>query len=245
MLNSRLRSLRRAKQCVRHNETSNLTFPINISPATSDGLEITHTLEYYGRMLFTLHLLPLLRRSPNPRVLTVLAGTMLANRLNTADLTLTHTTHFLGLQTQTQLSIMTTLFLDRLSADPLNAHISFIHNSPGSVDTGNIDRHHVRSWTAPVNFMRLLRPIHWVMGHTDAECAQRHVYIASSGKFGRVGPLLEGSAEQGTTGREGSGLFILNHDCDVSFDRKALVALRAKGQEEVWTGTMGILGTFV
>ncbi|KAJ4994630.1 Oxidoreductase lepF, partial [Colletotrichum sp. SAR 10_66] len=105
---------------------------------TAEGLEVTHALQYYGRMLFTLSLLPLLRASPSPRVLTVLGGSFLSTNLLVDDLDLRKAGNFGGMRSQTHMSIMNTLFLDRLASDPDNAKITFVHNWPGAVDTGNM-----------------------------------------------------------------------------------------------------------
>lgn len=233
---------RNSKSCEVTDDTNIYPDPL---PDTSEGLDVTHALEYFGRMLFTLHLLPLLRKSAAARVLTVLAGSMLTDRLIIDDLTLEKPSNFGGFNTQIQLSIMNSIFLDRLSADSDNANITFLHNSPGSVKTGNMFRHHTPTWHNPFTWLVLLTPMHWFMGHTEEESGQRHLYLATSGKFARSGPLLDGKATKGTTGREGSGLYILNYKCDVSYNEKALKALRAKGQDEVWKETMRILGPFL
>ncbi|KAF5489300.1 Oxidoreductase andH [Colletotrichum siamense] len=116
---------------------------------TGEGIEVTHALQYYGRMLFTLSLLPLLRASPSPRVLTVLGGSFLSTNLLVDDLDLRKAGNFGGMRSQTHMSIMNTLFLDRLASDPENAKITFVHNWPGAVDTGNMARYHAPSWLSP------------------------------------------------------------------------------------------------
>ncbi|EQB58226.1 hypothetical protein CGLO_01548 [Colletotrichum gloeosporioides Cg-14] len=88
---------------------------------TAEGLEVTHALQYYGRMLFTLSLLPLLHASPSPRVLTVLGGSFLSTNLLVDDLDLRKAGNFGGMRSQTHMSIMNTLFLDRLASDPENS----------------------------------------------------------------------------------------------------------------------------
>ncbi|KAJ3938520.1 uncharacterized protein N0V96_011247 [Colletotrichum fioriniae] len=97
---------------------------------------LAETRRYYSRMLATLHLLPLLRASasgPSPRVLTVLAGSMLSTRIDATDLNLTrsspsstNSSRLFGFKTQTHMATMNTLFLDRLASDPANTGVSFI-----------------------------------------------------------------------------------------------------------------------
>ncbi|KAF9879554.1 short chain dehydrogenase reductase family protein [Colletotrichum karsti] len=133
---------------------------------TTEGLDVTHALEYYGRMLFTLSLLPLLRASPSPRVLTVLGGSVLSNKLIVDDLNLERPGNFGGIQSQAHMNTMNTLFLDRLSTDPMNDNITFVHNWPGAVDTGNMDRYHKPSLLSPVPLTVLLKPV-FISGPTS------------------------------------------------------------------------------
>ncbi|TEA13042.1 Oxidoreductase andH [Colletotrichum sidae] len=200
---------------------------------TSEGLDVTHALEYYGRMLFTLLLLPLLRASPSPRVLTVLAGSMLSKRLNVDDLNLEKPGNFGGIQTQGHMAIMNTLFLDRLAADADNENVSFVHNWPGVVDTGNMARYHRPSALSPFPLTALLKPLTWLIKFSDREAGERHVYNATSGTFGGRGPRGGLGVKKGTAGVEGKGLFLLNHKCEASYNEKILGELRAEAQEKI------------
>lgn len=210
---------------------------------TKEGLEVTHALEYYGRMLFTLQLLPLLRASPlGGRVLTVLAGSMLANKLDADDLNLDGPGKFGGMQTQAHMLIMNTLFFDRLSADPENRGVTFIHNWPGAVNTGNMARYHTPSTWSPAPLTSLLKPLFWFIGFSDKETRERHAYIATSGSFGGRGPRLEGAAAaKNTAGGTEGGLYLVNHKCDVKYNEQALKELRKDAQGKVWDKTMEIL----
>ncbi|TDZ38620.1 Oxidoreductase andH [Colletotrichum spinosum] len=221
---------------------------------TSEGLDVTHALEYYGRMLFTLLLLPLLRASPSPRVLTVLAGSMLSKRLNADDLNLEKPGNFGGIQTQGHMAIMNTLFLDRLAADADNENVTFVHNWPGVVDTGNMARYHRPSALSPFPLTALLKPLTWLIKFSDREAGERHVYNATSGTFGGRGPKGGQGVKKGTAGVEGKGLFLLNHKCEASYNEKILGELRAEAQEKILltlcdvqllTGTGILLSGFV
>ncbi|KXH42285.1 hypothetical protein CSAL01_11561, partial [Colletotrichum salicis] len=140
---SLLAETRRVCEVVKEKETS-LDFlcltagyaPFGGRNDTSEGIDVCHSLEYYCRMLATLHLLPLLRASaaaststspgPTPRVLTVLAGSMLSTRIDATDLNLTRSSpssRLFGFKTQTHMATMNTLFLDKLAADPANAGV--------------------------------------------------------------------------------------------------------------------------
>ncbi|GKT96353.1 short chain dehydrogenase reductase family protein [Colletotrichum tofieldiae] len=176
---------------------------------TTEELDVTHALEYYGRMLFTLHLLPLLRASAAPRVLTVLAGSMLSNKgFLVDDLNLDKPGNFGGMRTQTHMAVMNTLFLDRLAAEPGNDKITFVHNWPGAVNTGNMARYHSPTAWSPVPLTTLLKPLFLVMGFDGPEAGQRHVYLATSGELGGDGPragdgIQGGEIRGGKRGGEG------------------------------------------
>lgn len=87
-------------------------------------------------MAFIQQLLPLLRASPSPRVLTVLSGGIhspLSPELVSTDpelkssYSLKHAADAAGYYTN--------LALERFSADPRNAKIEFVHAAPGAVAT--------------------------------------------------------------------------------------------------------------
>ncbi|KAK1574284.1 uncharacterized protein LY79DRAFT_524166 [Colletotrichum navitas] len=226
---------------------------------TVEGLDVTHALEYYGRMLFTLHLLPLLRAAPAARVLTVLAGSMLrggggAGGLLLDDLNLEGPGAFGGVRTQTHMAVMNTLFLDRLSAEPGNeGAVTFVHNWPGAVDTGNMVRYHVPSLWSPIPLTALLRPLFLVVGFSEKEAGERHLYVATSGGIGggdgpRVidGGERKGGGRRNTRGQEGRrGLFLVDHKCEVVDKSEIMRDLRGEAQRKVWEKTMEILRPYL
>ncbi|KAK1656253.1 hypothetical protein BDP81DRAFT_338542 [Colletotrichum phormii] len=271
---SLLAETRRVCEVVKEKETSLIFLCLTAGYApfggrndTSEGIDVCHSLEYYSRMLATLHLLPLLRASasaststssspgPTPRVLTVLAGSMLSTRIDATDLNLTRSSpssgssRLFGFKTQTHMAIMNTLFLDTLAADPANAGVGFVHNWPGAVDTGNMARYHTPTWWSPFPLTNLLRPLFLVMGFEEREAGERHVYLGTSGRFGGRNEQKEGEGEKGcknTRGEEGrNGLFLVNHKGEVSYSESALEALRGDVQGKVWDLTMEILGPFL
>ncbi|KAK1991899.1 hypothetical protein LX36DRAFT_589520 [Colletotrichum falcatum] len=222
---------------------------------TAEGLDVTHALEYYGRMLFTLHLLPLLRASPAGRVLTVLAGSMLrrgaGGGLLLDDLNLEGPGAFGGVRTQTHMAVMNTLFLDRLSAEEEKSGggggggVTFVHNWPGAVDTGNAARHHAPSFWSPVPLTALLlRPLFLVIGSGEKEAGERHLFLATSGDFG--GGEGKGAGARNTRGEEGRrGLFLVDHKCEVADKSEIMEELRREAQGKVWEKTMEVLGPYL
>ncbi|KAI0020524.1 hypothetical protein F4780DRAFT_791621 [Xylariomycetidae sp. FL0641] len=82
--------------------------PFQGAVATSEGLELSFAVSYYSRLRLVWNLLPLLRRAPAPRLLSILNGTLL-----------------------------TTLAFDHLAATTTTTTLTFLHaTTPGLVHTG-------------------------------------------------------------------------------------------------------------
>jgi NAD(P)-dependent dehydrogenase (short-subunit alcohol dehydrogenase family) len=99
---------------------------------TSEGLDISHALEFYTRICFTQNLLPLLRSSGRARVISVRSPGLESEWMfNPDDLLLEAPGAFGGIATQRHMSIMGTLALERLAEIPENQQIVFMHSHPG------------------------------------------------------------------------------------------------------------------
>jgi NAD(P)-dependent dehydrogenase (short-subunit alcohol dehydrogenase family) len=99
---------------------------------TKEGLETSFALSYYSRIRITQNLLPLLRHSPHPRVLSVLnAGkekTMLEDDLGLEQ-------HWSSGNLMNHTVTMTSLAFKYLAEDENNKNILFLHATPGLVHT--------------------------------------------------------------------------------------------------------------
>jgi NAD(P)-dependent dehydrogenase (short-subunit alcohol dehydrogenase family) len=110
--------------------------PMGTRKETSEGLELSQSLEYYSRKLFILQLLPQLKAAEAPRVVSILSGGMEREGLvDLDDLDLKKPGNFSGVKAQVQYGIMITCTMDKLAID--NPEVTFIHSWPGLVDTGN------------------------------------------------------------------------------------------------------------
>lgn len=128
---------------------------------------------------------------------------------------------------------MNTLTMDLYAAREENSEITFIHNWPGWVDTGNAQRsgtHNPGSWSTR---NLLLAPYLWFTGQSIMESGERHLYMATGGHFG--------GKEKNTRGGSKKGLFILDNKCDVAYDEAILEEFRSDAQERVWNKTTEIL----
>lgn len=79
--------------------------PFGTRKETSEGVEIAQSLEYYTRMLFAIHLLPLLDKAEAPKVVSVLAGGLERATLDLDDLDLKKPGNFGGVKAQVQYAI--------------------------------------------------------------------------------------------------------------------------------------------
>jgi len=100
---------------------------------TSEGLDLSTVLRYYGRVRFIQNLLPVMTK--NARVITVLAGGW-EGKIFEDDLDLERNYSFLN--ANAQYTAMTTLSNDKFAEQ--NPDRGFLHVYPGVVNTGMVGR---------------------------------------------------------------------------------------------------------
>lgn len=210
---------------------------------TSEGLEVAQVLEYHGRMLFTLQLLPLLRKSEAPRVVSVLAGWFVNANIELDDISLRKPENFGAVKAQTQYGSMNSTTLDKLATE--NPDVAFIHSWPGLVDTGNVNRgsdpNSILGWVRRI----LLAPIFYLFSASDVVSGQRHLFQSTSAAFGGRGVPWQGDQARTWEGNLSGGLFLLNNFCNWSKSTKAMTSLRENAQARVWAHTQEVLGPYL
>lgn len=152
---------------------------------TKEGIETSFSISYYSRMRLIQNLLPLLRKSTLPRVLTLLNGgkerPMFDDDIGlekrwSAEAVIAHTT------------TMTSLALEHLSKD--DERITFLHVFPGLVNSGNFIRVNAAEsagvfWRVMLRvFCRMITAVQLIFGITPEECGERQAYHLTSGQFG-------------------------------------------------------------
>ncbi|PVH94465.1 putative short-chain dehydrogenases/reductase [Periconia macrospinosa] len=184
---------------------------------TSEGLPLASGIATHGRTRFILNLLPLLQNAAPGlrRVISVGAasyeGPIDVNNLAGANLSLT--------QWRDQLASMQTLLLEKIACRA--SDVSFIHCVPGVVK-GGIMREMESDFKmkAMVLITGLLAPL---INTSPEECAERHVFLATSARY----PSRDGSASgvavygknkvaKGSDGEVGSGMYTLSQKCNSS-----------------------------
>ncbi|KAH8886539.1 hypothetical protein GQ53DRAFT_750553 [Thozetella sp. PMI_491] len=217
--------------------------PFGTRKETAEGIEIVQSLEYYSRMLFVLRLLPLLRQAEAPKVVSVLAGGMERETFNLDDLDLKKPGSFSGFKAQGHYAVMNTVTLDKLASE--NQDVTFIHSWPGAVNTGN-----VRRGSDPGSFFSwfvwlLLEPLIGLVGFSDDESGQRHLFQGTSAAFGGRGIPWKGKSGVNTLEKQEGGLFLVNNKCECTPNLKVIPVLREKVQAKVWDHTQEVLEQYL
>jgi NAD(P)-dependent dehydrogenase (short-subunit alcohol dehydrogenase family) len=218
--------------------------PFGARRETAEGIEIAQSLEYYSRMLFILHLLPLLERAEAPRVVSVLAGGLERIAIDLDDIDLKRPGNFGFMKAQTQYGTMNTIGLERLAGD--NPHVTFVHSWPGWVNTGNVwrgldDRNSAMAWFVWL----VLDPLIGLISFSDEESGQRHLFQCTSAAFSGCGISWKGKAGVNSLNEQGKGLFLVNYKCDCTPNARVMPILREKAQGTIWDHTLKVLGPFL
>lgn len=246
---SLLQDVKRVCDHIRGQETSlDLLFmtcgyaPFGSRIETTEGLEVTQSLEYYSRILFTQHLLPLLSKSKAPRVVSVLAGGKEPASVPLDDLDLNQPANFGGFKSQLHYTAMNTMALERLAE--MWPDVSFVHSFPGWVMTGNHRRGADKASLLNRAIWPLVDPLMGLMSMSLEESGQRYLFVSTSAAFGGKGVPWDDAACN-THKRVGPGLFLAGQKCDEVDNDKAVSALRERAQDIIWDHTQGKLQSYL
>lgn len=210
---------------------------------TAEGVEIAQSLEYYSRVLFIMHLLPLLEAAEAPRVVSVLAGGIERATVDLDDLGLKKPGNFGGIKAQMQYTVMNTMALEKLAGE--NPNVTFIHSWPGWVNTGNVrrgrDPNSIMAWVMWI----FLEPLIALFSFKDDESAQRHLFMSTSAAFGGRGVSWKGEPGVNSLEKQDNGLFLVNYKCDCTPNSRVLPKLREKAQGKIWEHTLEVLRPYL
>jgi len=182
---------------------------------TSEGIDEKLALHYYSRMAFVQALLPQLRKSTSPRVLSVLSAGVHAPYAH-YDTDPELRTHFSLKNAADAAGFYNDLALDSFARQPENANVTFIHAAPGFVNT---------NWGTELPWIlrgvvRIFQPL----ATSPADCAE---FMCA--------PLLAPHA--GSKRPDEAGVVLLNSSAEPV--RKT--ALHEKAREAVWQHTRELL----
>ncbi|KAI0123768.1 hypothetical protein BJ170DRAFT_94043 [Xylariales sp. AK1849] len=219
--------------------------PLGTRRETAEGLEIAQSLEYYSRMLFVVHLLPLLGEAEAPKVVSVLAGGLEWATIDLDDLDLRKPGNFSIMKAQMQYGAMNTTTLEKLAND--NPNVTFMHSWPGWVNTGNVRRgldpnpNSIMAWFVWL----ILEPLIGLFSFNDEESAQRHLFQSTSAAFGGRGVPWKGKPGINSLGKPADGLFLVNYKCDCTPNAKVMPLLREKALVKIWDHTQEVLRPYL
>ncbi|KAF2810777.1 uncharacterized protein BDZ99DRAFT_462099 [Mytilinidion resinicola] len=198
---------------------------------TPEGFDTTQAIRFYSRMHFLTTLTPALRKSPSPRVVSVLAGGQ-EGELFPDDLLLEK--NYSLIKAAGQATSLMTLFFEAYKNQPGNEKISLVHLYPGAVGGTGLT---IRGLPGFVQFLVnwTVVPLMKLIGQTPKESGERVLYAATSGKFRRAqaGEASEGAElEKGTDGKAGSGVFLVQGDSSVLTENKVLKKYKDEGKAD-------------
>lgn len=219
--------------------------PMGARKETSEGLEITQSLEYYAKIAFTLHLMPLLDKAEAPRVVAVLAGGLeKASKINLDDIELKKPENYTFMKARPQNCMLVSIGLDKLASD--HPHVTFIHSWPGQVNTGNVWRgiDSPNGWLGWVVWL-FLEPLIRLITFSDEEAGQRHLFQCTSAAFGGRGTSWQGEVGLNSLIGQDSAVFLVNYKCDCTPNAKVMAELRGDARQKVWDHTRKVLEPYM
>lgn len=149
-----------------------------------EGVNVDLAVNYYSRLRFMERLLPLLRTSKDPRVVSVLCASQ-EGTLNTSDLALEKPESHGIMSSNKQAVTLMSLAMRELSLQ--NPKVSFSHTNPGMVSTSVHDRW-IASWTGiwavigKALLWTMIPFFHW-LGYTPEQAGEIGYYELTNEKF--------------------------------------------------------------
>jgi NAD(P)-dependent dehydrogenase (short-subunit alcohol dehydrogenase family) len=194
---------------------SQACFPINVPqckhllPLTSDipsltpkdtkeGIDLSFALQYYSRMRLLMNLLPLLRNSSRPRIVSVLSGGK-EQQMRDDDIGLENPDHYTWQGAIVHHATMTSLAFGYLAEN--DKKITFMHVFPGLVSTRLFSR--VAAPSTSGQLARTLTALFagfgsllvWLLGVSALDCGARQAFLLTNDKYGpgalRIGDKSE------------------------------------------------------
>lgn len=210
---------------------------LDMHAQTSEGLGLLGALSYYSRIRFMMKLLPLLKLGKGlRRVVSVFTATK-EGPFNVEDMDLRHVNLRSIMQVRGHGATMMTLGMESLSADA--PEVGFVHNFPGFVQTSIGD-------TMPGLLGVVMRTIGHVSGLflriPGDEVGERHLFFATSARFGGSGEgiAMDGlQPAKGTDGKVKSGMYSVDEFGEPGKTEELLAGMRKDGtRTKIWEHTL-------
>jgi NAD(P)-dependent dehydrogenase (short-subunit alcohol dehydrogenase family) len=211
---------------------------------TCEGIDTCLSVSYYARMRLTFNLLPLLKNSQAPKVLSVLAGGQ-ERRLLTHDLGLKENYSILNVMDQA--TTMHTLAFEHLAQD--HQSISFLHAYPGWVRTDivkNLFEGRQRGYLRTLASNWLILPLFNLIATSVEESGERQVFHATSRRYASKSEQQQDAESVSKKifaecSVPGSGVYRVAANGETLSDSKVLDSYRKDHiPERIWEHTIGV-----
>ncbi|KAK9247659.1 hypothetical protein V1506DRAFT_504490 [Lipomyces tetrasporus] len=177
------------------------------------------------------------------KVVSVLAGGLERATIELDELDLKKPGNFGGVKVQWQYGATNTTTLEMLANE--NPDVTFIHSWPGAVNTGNVwrgtDPNSIMSWVVWL----LLEPLIGLVGFSDEESGQRHLFQSTSAAFGGRGVPWKCKPGVNSLEKQANGLFLVINKCDCTPNAKVMPLQREKAQGKIWDHTQEVLQPYL
>ncbi|KAK3309847.1 uncharacterized protein B0T15DRAFT_488551 [Chaetomium strumarium] len=219
--------------------------PLSGPEYTTEGIDSCMSLSHYGRVRLVHKLLPLLRLSDSPRVVSVLAGGS-EKRLVEDDMGLRAT--YSMMSAVNHIACLQTLALAHLAAN--NPEVCFIHGHPGLVKTSIVSN----AFSTPAQgfFDAVTRFFgSWVVGPlfnmiamSEQESGERHAFLVTSTDYmSPAASKLRGREQHQQVGLM-NGLYLVNSYGELRADWPLLEKWMNDGAvEKAWSHTLHVFDT--
>ncbi|KUJ12955.1 NAD(P)-binding protein [Mollisia scopiformis] len=210
---------------------------------TSERIDTFSALAYYGRILFILNLLPLLKASPHSPRIVALGGAGLINpNLFLEDLDLDQLDHYTMRNTIDHVATCSTFTLSHLADE--NPDVVFVFANPGLVVT-DIYNH---GWGGRIYlrmFVGLIKPLMRMFAVPAEDAGERCLYLLTSARFGRKGAEEVSRALTMKKAEEG-GLFCVTWKVESVFWETFLTEeQRQELEEKAWAKAQEVLKPYL
>jgi len=162
-------------------------FPINVPQYTKEGIDLCLAIQYYSRIRLTTNLLPLLRKSSRPRILSVLSGGN-EKQMHDDDIGLENPHNYSWNAAVNHIATMMTLSFEYLAEN--DKQITFIHSFPGLVRTEIFSRlapaeeAGMLGSTVLAIMARFAFIMQWLFGSSVEVAGARQAFVLTSDEIG-------------------------------------------------------------
>ncbi|KAF2018271.1 hypothetical protein BU24DRAFT_479686 [Aaosphaeria arxii CBS 175.79] len=152
---------------------------------TKEGLEANFAISYFSRIRLVSNLLPLLQKSEQPHVLSILNGTK-EKRIKEDDIGLEKSWGIVPMIDHS--TLLTSLAFDYLATIDHSKRVVYLHVTPGLVNTGSRKQRPDTSkgwfrWLGLLILSHIADFMVRLTGMSLDESGERHAYVLTSGQF--------------------------------------------------------------